>query len=206
MDETKDQKPSFIYQIRLYPDPILHTYCVPVETKDMTDEFKTILQGVFPLLGNQNCYAIAANQIGLTKRFFVMHGHVAGKIICINPTIIKAQGEVRAPEECLSIPTVNAKIFRANEVTFQYRDLDWKLCDMTLSGMEARVIQHEIDHLDGILLISRLTLASRSYAQAALNALEKSYNMQLRIEAAQKKIEKPAKKLDNLATTPQSGA
>ena len=167
-----DAKP-FIYQIKLYPNPILTTKCEPVLQEEMTDEFKQLVKGIFPLLAGNNGYALAANQLGIFKRFFVMEGETDKKLICFNPEIISKKGENKDFEECLSIPTVSARMTRAETVEFQYRDLNWELQTKTYSGIEARVIQHELDHLDGMLFITKLTPANRSMVSSRLHLLEK---------------------------------
>jgi len=163
----------FVYQIRLYPDPILAKKCEPLIKEELTDELKQIIEGIFPLLAGNDGYALTANQLGISKRFFVMDGDTDGKLVCINPEITSKKGQTKIVEECLSMPGIAAKTSRAETVEFQYRDLDWVLHTKTYTGIEARVIQHEIDHLNGMLFFTRLSPATRSMVQPSLQILER---------------------------------
>jgi len=131
---------------------------------------------------------LAASQVGLGQRFFVYDtgageegeeseekrepGH--GQVL-INPVILEAVGEVEEEEGCLSLPQITANIKRSHKVKVAGLDLEGKEIVLEAEGWLARVFQHEIDHLDGVLIIDRMSLAGRLANARRLKALEKTF-------------------------------
>jgi peptide deformylase len=106
-----------------------------------------------------NGRGLAANQVGITKRVFVIHltGDIS-PIAMFNPTVINQSSAEKLGEEgCLSFPGLFINVERFENITVKYLDKDNKTCTITLTGMDAKCVQHEIDHLDGICFISRVS-------------------------------------------------
>ena len=109
---------------------------------------------------------LAAPQVGVHKRLVVMdtdwpNGERKLRVL-VNPEIVHAEGETISQEEaCLSVPDFSADVERAEHVIVRARDLDWRELEFDASGLEAICFQHEIDHLDGILYIDRISKLKR---------------------------------------------
>ena len=110
---------------------------------------------------------LAANQIGVQKRLFV-YDKGEGPHVVVNPVIVETSGEWTYEEGCLSVPGLSWEIVRANEVHLKGYDLDGNELDIQTSEYEGRIFQHECDHLDGVLLIERLTDEQRKEAKRTL--------------------------------------
>lgn len=108
---------------------------------------------------------LAANQVGYNYRMFVMDGHPA-PIACFNPRIVDTgEDEVVMAEGCISFPGLTVKVKRKKSIKARYEDADGEVHTEKFTGMAARVFQHELDHLDGVVFYNR---ASRVHRDAAL--------------------------------------
>lgn len=106
--------------------------------------------------------AIAAPQIGVTKRLVYMH--IDKPVVFVNPVIVDAGSEkVEVWDECMSFPDLLVKVSRHKRCRIEYRDMDWNECSMELEGDLAELLQHEYDHLDGILAVAR-AIDGKSFA------------------------------------------
>jgi peptide deformylase len=151
-----------VRSIILYPDPRLKTPC---RTLRDPDEARRIAADLIDTMdsGPPRTVGIAAPQIGEMARVAVVHsernpkypgGH--GLIVLVNPSIIEMRGMQIFREGCLSLPDYTANIRRAETITVQATDLEGQALEVTADGFEAVVMQHEIDHLDGILFLDRV--------------------------------------------------
>lgn len=135
--------------LRLYPDSVLRSICHAVETfgswlSDVVDE-------MLGLMRIHHGIGLAAPQVGITQRFFV--AEVNGQSLClVNPILVTHQGRDRMTEGCLSLPGVNVKVKRNSQIEVQGFDVHGRAQRHRVKGLWARVMQHEIDHLDGILI------------------------------------------------------
>ncbi len=133
--------------IRKYGDPILKEKCLPIER----GEDLNWLQELRTLCARHNGAGLAAPQIGILKRAFVVmplgHGR---NFFMINPTIVRMSGEEEGPEGCLSYPGVWCQVKRATGIVVKYYDWTWRQREDMFVSFEARIIQHEYDHLDGV--------------------------------------------------------
>ena len=150
-----------ILDILVYPDSRLGRVSSPVENID--DELsKFIFDLEETMWAGPPSVGIAAPQVGRFERIVIIDvsskpkipNH--GKLILINPKIISKQGSVIGREGCLSVPDYTGNVMRAEVVTLQALNLVGKTLDYEMEGFEARAIQHEIDHLDGLLFLDRL--------------------------------------------------
>ncbi len=113
---------------------------------------------------------LAASQVGVSKRIILVDGEEDGLIVLINPMIIKSEGEVVEEEGCLSVPDIYSQVKRSSKVTVKALNENGDPIKITKEGLTARALQHEIDHLDGILFIDRIGRIKR---QILLNKLKK---------------------------------
>lgn len=123
----------------------------PEVTKD--DPLEDWLADMFIYLSGIKAQGLAANQIGINARIFIQFFQNMAPTAILNPMIIKTKGSVHSPETCLSLPGVKVELIRPERVRIKGFNRYWQPVDMTLKGIEARRACHEIDHLDGRLII-----------------------------------------------------
>lgn len=153
-----------ILPIILTPEPILRETAQPVET--ITDELLDLLDDMAGTMYDAPGIGLAANQIGRLERVIVMDcakdGSAAELWKMINPEIIASSEETAKLEEgCLSIPGNHGDVVRPAEVEVRYLGTDGNIHEMQAGGLLAACIQHEIDHLNGVLFIDRLSRLKR---------------------------------------------
>ena len=140
--------------LRYYGDSVLSTPTTPLETFD-TELLESVTQAMCEVMYASNGVGLAANQIGLSSRFFV-YDIGDGPQAVFNPELLERSGEVADVEGCLSVPGVAIELQRAEHVTLAATDAAGRPRVLTVSGFEARVFQHEIDHINGILISNYL--------------------------------------------------
>ena len=141
-------------KIVFYGDPVLRE--TSKEVTEITKEVKKNLNEMLELMRESNGVGLAANQVGLTERYFV--GEVDGKIKkIINPEIIEEKGIQECVEGCLSIPNKYGNTLRPKKVTIKALDENGKEITLTGRGEMAKCFCHEIDHLNGILFSDKVT-------------------------------------------------
>ena len=167
-------KKTTIYQLVTVPDSRLKIIATKVE--NINDEIKQILNNMIATMYEHNGIGLAATQVAINKRLVVMdipdqindcdsedEAENLDKTLStvykmINPTIVeKSQSTAKYREGCLSVPGQNAEIERPESIKVQYLDENNKQCNISATGLLAICIQHEIDHLDGILYIDYLS-------------------------------------------------
>ena len=118
---------------------------------------------------------LSANQIGIDYRIFAMRGNTKkDSIVCFNPLIKDFSPDMNTMEEgCLSLPDVYARVVRPEHIAISYQDREGKADGQLASGLTARVFQHELDHLDGILFVDRLGELSKMRALAKARKIKK---------------------------------
>lgn len=151
--------------IRHYPDPVLLHSTAPVTV--FNDDLKAVVENLFRVQVISRGIGLAAPQIGVPLRIAVVDVPVSGtevirRLVLVNPTIIAATGMVYSEEGCLSLPGVSAIIPRAAEVTVQAQDVDGNVFERAATGLLSAAIQHETDHLNGILFIDHLGPVKRN--------------------------------------------
>ena len=153
--------------IRQYGDPVLKE-----RTRDVEDIDGAVVSLVDSMI--ETMYAapgsgLAANQVGVQRRIFVYDAGDGARTI-INPRILEREGEWAFEEGCLSIPGLSWEIVRPNAVHLVVLDLDGNEVSIEATEFEGRVFQHELDHLDGILLVERLNDDQRKEALKILRS------------------------------------
>jgi len=150
--------------ILIYPDPILKKVCAPVAGLD--EAIAGLIQDLLDTMrAGPGSVGVAAPQIGVTRRVCTVDvsGSKLGResnhglLVMINPEIIKQEGAATMREGCMSIPDYTGDVERATCITVRFRNGDNVLREIETSGFEAVAIQHEMDHLDGILFLDRIT-------------------------------------------------
>lgn len=150
--------------ILTYPDPFLATRAAPVAT--VSDSVRALVRDLFETMYAADGVGLAATQVGVGKRVIVVDisrvEEESAPLALVNPEIVERKGCVQGPEGCLSVPGVEGEVSRAE--TILVRGLDEKGTPVTFpaSGLLARALQHEIDHLDGILFIDRMSAPAAS--------------------------------------------
>jgi peptide deformylase len=145
--------------VRLYGDPVLRRVATPVG--EITAEIKRIIADMTETMWHEVGIGLAAPQVGLPYRILVMDDGAGGARALINPVIASRSGTIREEEGCLSLPGIFGMVERSKTVTVSAMDADGKPVSFEASGLRARVVQHELDHLDGILFIDRLPPVTR---------------------------------------------
>jgi peptide deformylase len=129
--------------------------------REITAEVKRIIADMTETMWHQVGIGLAAPQVGLSHRILVMDDGKGGAQALINPVIESRSGIVREEEGCLSIPGIFAEVERSKTITVSATDADGNPVSFEASGLKARIVQHELDHLDGILFIDRLPPVTR---------------------------------------------
>lgn len=156
------------HAIRIIGDPVLKQRAADVSRVD--GAFAKLVQDMFVTMYDAPGVGLAAPQIGVQQRFFVFDYDDEPGVI-INPVIVESRGEAEFSEGCLSVPGLHWDIVRPAEIHVTGYDLEGKEIDLELDDFACRVFQHEIDHLDGVLLVEHLTDEQRAEARTALREL-----------------------------------
>lgn len=147
-----------------YPEPQLKKRSEPVTEFD--DELRQLAEDMAETMYDAPGVGLAAPQIGTLKRLIVIDCSTseepADLIVAVNPEIIASEGEVVEEEGCLSVPDFWANVKRAETVTMHYQDLAGNRLERSAEGLLAVCMQHEIDHLEGLLFVDRLSPLKRS--------------------------------------------
>ena len=153
--------------IRTYGDPVLKQPTKDVEEID--GRLARLVGDMIETMREAPGVGLAANQVGVRRRLFV-YDIGDGPQVVINPRITETSGEWTFEEGCLSVPGLSCTIVRPNRVHLSGLDLDGKELSIEAEEYQARVFQHEVDHLDGTLLIERLDEDQRREALKVLRA------------------------------------
>jgi peptide deformylase len=155
-------------QVRQYPDPVLRERARPVE--EFSDDLAALVARMAAIMEDAHGVGLAATQLGLLRRLFVMRpGEDDEVVVVVNPTIVERSETVESDSEgCLSLGPVRVPVERNTAVTIEGVDATGAPLRIEAEGMTARVAQHEIDHLDGVLIVDRTTPEARREAMARL--------------------------------------
>jgi peptide deformylase len=149
-----------VLKVRKYGDPVLRKRAKPVET--VTPQIRAFIADMVDTMYDEVGIGLAAPQIGISLRLMVVgHDDNRQARALINPVITEQGGSVTAEEGCLSIPGIFAPVTRAEWVKLEAQDPEGQPVLITARGLRARVFQHEMDHLDGVLFIDRLDAVTR---------------------------------------------
>ena len=143
-----------LMQIRKIGDPVLRSKAKKIST--LTKKTNDLIDNMFETMYAEDGVGLAAPQVGILKRIAVVDIREGNKIVLINPEIIEEEGKAIREEGCLSIPGETGNVIRSEKIKVRSLDREGNEIEFEAEGLEARAIQHEIDHLDGILFIDKV--------------------------------------------------
>ena len=160
-----------------FPDPVLAQVCA--EVGEVDEDLRRLAEGMFKVMQAAGGMGLAAPQVGVPVQVFVvspalLRGDHGG--VYVNPRLIDQDGSEVAEEGCLSLPGVNCRIKRAQRVTIRATDLDGAAFSDQGEGLAARVFQHEMDHLNGVLIAERMSVVARLANRRTLKELRQQYD------------------------------
>lgn len=161
-----------------YPHPALRYPSKPIRRVDRA--LLDIIRQMFDLMYQHEGVGLAANQVALPLQLFVVNA--AGRAgegqerVFINPVLSSPKGKGESEEGCLSIPSINAKVVRPDTIRVAAYDAQGNEIDEVVDGFLARIVQHENDHLQGVLFIDRLSESARSAIQTDLEEFEMEFH------------------------------
>ncbi|MFQ5489197.1 MAG: peptide deformylase [Phycisphaerae bacterium] len=172
MGNLIDPQKLFIVE---YPDPRLRAKCAPVEVFD--DALAAVADRMLELMKEAPGIGLAAPQVGLAIRLFVCNprGEEGAQRVVVNPELSDPDGVSEAEEGCLSLPEVLVPMRRAERITLQAQDAKGQPFKVRGAEIEARVWQHEADHLDGRLIIDSMSEAVAIQNRRILKQLRQAY-------------------------------
>ncbi|MCB0327265.1 MAG: peptide deformylase [Bdellovibrionales bacterium] len=153
-----------IRNILTYPNPLLHRVSEPIQQFDI--ELAHLAQDMVETMKHANGIGLAAPQIGILKRLIVVQvpdeeGHLGPLYTVCNPVVTQTEGEAKIEEGCLSVPGLGVEVDRAFEIILEGQNLDGSAFRMEADGLLSICFQHEIDHLDGKLLVNYVSSVKR---------------------------------------------
>jgi len=163
-------------EILHYPHPLLRKKGAVI--REITPEVAERAQEMLELMYEAKGVGLAAPQVGWSVQLCVMNPAPEDRsreMVCVNPVLAEAEGEEVADEGCLSFPEVRGNVPRFAKVTCRWYDLEGHRMETVAEGLLARMFQHEIDHLNGRLIIDRMTPASRLSVRSRLKELEQEF-------------------------------
>ncbi len=161
-----------------YPHPTLRHRSKPLKRVDA--ELCALVAEMFALMYDAEGVGLAANQVDLPYRLFVMNAKADPEakdeeFAFINPVISNRRGMAEAEEGCLSLPGLYAPVVRPEKITLNAYTLDGQAVQLELTGFPSRIVQHETDHLDGVLFIDRLSPTNEAEAKESLLGFESAF-------------------------------
>lgn len=174
------------HEIRIYGDPVLKTPATPI--REVTEEIRALASEMIEIMHRSEGVGLAAQQIGETRSICVidvpveydtgddgvrLNPHVPMPLVLLNPVIsAPTKKETSREEGCLSFPDVRGNISRPYGIHVSYTGIDGKAAELDVRDFVARVIQHEVDHLNGVLFIDRMSAAKRLTLRPKLRRLK----------------------------------
>ena len=164
-----------------YPEPVLLTVAKPVADERFGPELARLADEIFATMEDAGGVGLAAPQVAISDRVFVMdipadpdEGRIAERAVFVNPTILHVEGEQSGDEGCLSFPGLYQTVKRDMRVVARAFDVEGKEFEIDTTGLAARCILHENDHLDGIVFLDRMSALKRELAKRKIKHLQKS--------------------------------
>ena len=144
---------------------------------EVNDDLRQLVEDMFETMYDAEGIGLAAQQVGFTERLLVLdvrhHDPTSEPMVFINPEILWAEGEFVGDEGCLSLPGVSGDVKRPAQVRVRALDRDGQEFEMDLDGIGAKVLQHEIDHLDGVLVLEHFSAIKRNLLRGQLRRLQR---------------------------------
>ncbi|HXB14565.1 MAG TPA: peptide deformylase [Solirubrobacteraceae bacterium] len=172
--ETRARRDAALRQVRKFGDPVLRAVALPVERFD--EQLGREAERMGELMHDALGVGLAATQLGVLHRVLVYKAYVDDPLtVLVNPEIDWTSEELETAEEgCLSLPGVHVEVERPLAVRVSGRDASGETLEIEAEGLEARVIQHEVDHLDGVLVLDRIPKEARKEAMRAMREAQRT--------------------------------
>ena len=165
---------SFL-DIKTYPESVLGKKCENVRSID--ENLQSLIDNMIETMYAAPGVGLAATQVGSSERVIVADPSIgkdpSSLIVLINPEIVHSEGEVDDEEGCLSVPGISTKIRRAERVTVKGLNREGEEVTIEAEGLLARILQHEIDHINGFLIIDRVSRAKKILLRKKLRKMQK---------------------------------
>lgn len=170
-------------KIYFYGSPILSEKTKPIQ--DLPERFSEFLDRMYATMYADDGIGLSANQVGVDRKFFIadfsLHDRNLEKGVFINPEILESEDEELLEEGCLSLPEIRVKVPRATKLKLRYERPDRQVLEREFSGYPARVIQHEVDHLNGIFIIDHISPLKRSFLAGKLHKIAEKGQIQTEV-------------------------
>ncbi len=160
-----------IKTIHLLGSPVLRERAQ--EVGEVDDEVRQLVSDLFETMHADDGIGLAANQVGLRRRVAVVQAGDEPSVVLIDPVIVEREGKIRGEEGCLSIPDIFGDVDRSARIVVETTNLDNERIKLEASDLVSRAIQHEIDHLDGVLFIDHLSPLKRRMLMTRWKKLRK---------------------------------
>lgn len=171
-----DMSKSLEFEITLYPAPVLRKPAAAVEAFD--EELQETVDAMYVRMRESEGVGLAAPQVGIKRQILVLNhtGEEGDDLTLINPEILKLSGPREVMEEgCLSFPSIYGQVSRPDRLKLKAQKVDGESFEATYEGFISRVIQHEMDHLEGVLLVDRMSPADKLKNKIAIENLVYDY-------------------------------
>lgn len=165
-------------EVLIYPDPILRHGGQSIT--EFGQDLRTLSEQMVEAMYEEGGVGLAAPQVGIEQKLLVLNpsgskDDRSGELVICNPKIMRKKKREFGEEGCLSFPGIQAEVERWIEITVVYEDLEGKEQSLKCDGWLARIVQHEIDHLEGVFFVDRLTATEKLRVKSQLLELESSY-------------------------------
>jgi peptide deformylase len=172
--EVRARRDAALARVRKLGDPVLRARALPVERFD--EELAREVQRMGELMHDALGVGLAATQIGILHRVLVFRAYLEDPLtVLVNPELDWKSDELELAEEgCLSLPGVHVEVERATAVRVRAKNERGEDVEVEAEGLDARIIQHEMDHLDGVLILDRISREARKEAMRALREAQRS--------------------------------
>ena len=164
-----------LLEIKKFGCPVLRQKATPI--RDITDEMQQLIEDMFATMYAAEGVGLAAQQVGFTERLLVLdvrpRDALSEPLVFINPEILWTEGEHIGEEGCLSLPGIAGDVRRPARIGVRARDGNGREFEMDLDGIAAKVLQHEIDHLDGVLIVEHFNAIKRNLVRGQLRKLQR---------------------------------
>jgi peptide deformylase len=172
--ETRERRDAALLRVRKFGDPVLRASALPVERFD--DALKAEIEWMGELMHDALGVGLAATQLGILHRVLVYRAFPEDPVTAlVNPVLEWTSDEREVAEEgCLSLPAVHVEVERSSQVRVRAQDEGGTAVEVEAEGLAARVIQHEIDHLNGVLILDRISREARKEAMRAMREAQET--------------------------------
>ncbi len=173
------------YDLTLFPSPVLRKRAAEVTAFDA--DLGAMVRAMFDRMYKSSGVGLAAPQVGIKARVLVLNesGEPHDELVLINPELLERSGQPTKYEEgCLSFPEIFAEVERPNLCKVRAQDIEGNVFEAEYEGFQSRIVQHEFDHLEGVLLVDRMSPADKLKNKIALENLIEHYKRQVAKAAA----------------------